>query len=90
MALQLKFCNYKTVRGGTIVVPQPDIFLSLPGLTLDLHHSTEALQSRDAIFSIGAYQLPRPFSKVPPTLGHLTCKLQRTGIFNHRSQMQWP
>lgn len=85
--LQIKSCTYKTVRGDTIVVLQSDIFLSLPILTLDLHHSTEALRPRDAIFSIGAYQLPRPFSKVAPTLSHLTCELQRTGIFNHRSQM---
>lgn len=47
------------------------------GLILDLHSNTEAPQLRDAVFSIGAYQLPRLFSKVPPTLSHLTCKLQR-------------
>lgn len=45
-ALQLKLCNYKTVRGDTIVVPQPDIFLPPPILTLDLHHRTEAPQPR--------------------------------------------
>lgn len=58
----------------------PDIFLFRPGLTLDLHHSTETLQPGDAIFSIGAYQLSKPFSKVPPTLSHLTYTLQRAGI----------
>lgn len=41
----------------------PDIFLPLTGHTLDLHYSAEALQPGDAIFSIGPYQLPKPFSK---------------------------